>query len=83
MIAAGTFALVVGDSRGIGSQPLADRVSLALEDWAAEGASWSVVAAQTLSVLAAAAQPQGAPAGGSGANRIDELLVWSVHGVAW
>lgn len=61
-IAAGTFALVVGDSRGIGSQPLADRVSLALEDWATEGASWSVVAAQTLSVISASAQPSPIPA---------------------
>lgn len=61
-IAAGTFQLVVGDARGIGSQPLADRVSLALADWAAEGASWSVVAAQTLSVIALAAQPSPIPA---------------------
>ena len=61
-IAAGTFQLVVGDARGIGSQPLADRVSLALADWAAEGASWSVVAAQTLSAISASAQPSPIPA---------------------
>ena len=58
----GFFRVIIGDARGIGSQPLADRVSLALADWATEGASWSVVAAQTLSAISASAQPSPIPA---------------------
>jgi uncharacterized phage protein gp47/JayE len=38
-IAAGTFQLVVDDARKIKSQPLANQISLALADWAAENTS--------------------------------------------
>lgn len=60
-VAPGTFRLIVGDTRGIGSQPLADAVSTALFEWASEGNVWAVYPAGTVSVLTATPSP--VPAG--------------------
>lgn len=54
-VADGSIQVIVGDARGIGSQPLADRVADALEAWAAGGITRIVYASGTLSVLDASA----------------------------
>lgn len=51
----GTFQVIVGDARGIGSQPLADKVADALEEWGVSGNSRTVYPSGTRSVLDAAA----------------------------
>lgn len=50
-VADGSIQVIIGDARGIGSQPLADRVAVALEEWAAVGITRTVYASGTRSVL--------------------------------
>lgn len=51
----GTFQTIVGDARGIGSQPLADAVADALGEWGVGGITRTVYPSGTRSVLDAAA----------------------------
>lgn len=51
----GTIQVIVGDARGIGSQPLADAVADALEGWAPAGIRRGVYPSGTISVLNGAA----------------------------
>ena len=59
-VADGHIQVIVGDARGIGTQPLADLVDAALEEWGAGGISRTVYPSGTLSVLDAAAGLPGA-----------------------
>jgi uncharacterized phage protein gp47/JayE len=56
----GTIQVIVGDARGIGSQPLADKVAIALEAWAASGITRTVYPSGTRSLLHSSA---GLPSG--------------------
>lgn len=57
LVTAGHLVVVVGDAAGLGSQPMADAVSVALREWAAAADEVTVYAAGFVSILEAAEMP--------------------------